>query len=228
MYAELRHTPQEDTMLNASMTSQIPKRTHIDTRWFKNIGNPDIDQSELTNGEFLAPHAGLPYYLVLACFSLLITGTFVLVYIKCCMYALKGNLDLPAPGGGTMPSPRFYWRNPLKKMANKLRYGNQNKAVEHHPPNPAPTCTLANTFTKANTPASGVNQIPSISSTSPDHHQPSGTASAANTVFESSKASSGVCESFRQFRQFQHDRLEDEVLSIQQEEVVFDVLDLQK
>jgi len=197
----------------------------VDSSWFKHIDSiANFDSSKLTPEEYEAVYGDptVTYYMLVASLTLLMMAIIILVYIKCCMYALKGKFDLPAPGGGQLPSETFYIKNPLASMAHKLlRYSGWKK---HDQVQPAQHPNVLK-------PLEGVNTITSIG----PRQQEAGMmrkdegagyppSEPPNTLFESKKANRGLCDSFKQFKQFQYDGLHEDR---EQEEIVFDVLDLQ-
>lgn len=224
---------QAPAMSDPTMASPaIPRRTPVDSSWFKHIDSiARFDSSKLTPEEYEAVYGDptVAYYMLVASLTLLMMAIIILVYIKCCMYALKGKFDLPAPGGGQLPTETFYIKNPLASMANRLfRYSagwkkhDQVQPAQH--PNVLKPLEGVNTITSIGPrrQAEGVARMDEGASSQASY--PSASGEAPNTLFESQKANRGLCDSFKQFKQFQYGGLHEDR---DQEEIVFDVLDLQ-
>lgn len=105
-------------------TMVIPKRIPLDSaEWFKTFGRQFMDSEE-----FRMHYAhGDPYFytLFVMCIVLILLG-FLVIYSFCFVWVMKGNLDLPGPGGEPPKKYRVWFYNPFPalfgKATNRPRY----------------------------------------------------------------------------------------------------------
>lgn len=219
--------------------AQIPKRVPIDSVEWQRI----LDKFNLSGNDALKyaseTHQGadFTFYFVTSILTLIVLGFIILVYTMCCIWVLKGNLDLPLPGGGTQPKIEVKLRNPVKVLRTTLsRYSKEKKESPESHQQPPPRRQQPNTSNTFNPIESGgAGEASGAAGPTPNNittisHSQAGpssvvtdNASKKSRTMLFDKRNLGICDSFRQFQQFQYD-LQDE----DQEEVVFDVYDLQK
>jgi len=193
--------------VNQSM-GNIPKRIpHDSAQWFKEleeqvsvIAPHDMDRL-LDENEFY-------FYLVISVLTLAFMIAILVIYCFCCVWALKGNLDLPRPGDDGSNQVQVYIRNPFPSFLmffSGKENGNKN----------------ASSQPKAST------SPPVDSRTGGNDFQHVGSSASHTVVVGRSKSfenkAKDLCDSYKQFQQFRYDIHDDEP-----EDVVFDLYDLQK
>lgn len=209
---KIKESMENLTVLNVTR-SLIPKRIPMDSgEWFKTFGtqpgyarNSETIQSYYADGDYM-------FYLVTSLIILVLVCVILGLYGACCVWVLKGNLDLPTPGGGGQKKYKVWIKNPFTPI--RLWFSRYNIQSDD---NPTSTDNKP-TDNSVNLPGQGkittISHSPSPSDAGSDEPTP-----RSSSVFESK--TSGLCDSFRQFQQFQYDLQDDE-----QEEIVFDVFDL--
>jgi len=180
-----------------------------------------INQSEININD-VREHA--PYtvpvpmfnYFLCSLITLMVVVLIVVLYSYFFVWVLKGNLDLPNPGGGypKRPTPMAYLVNPLPGIKKAFNRGTgieiENSTIQ--PPDSSVESaqeSLRHRNQQAN--PDQLNNIP---------EEGDAGQSRLSTIFETKK--SGVCEGFKQFKQFKYEQHDDEP-----EEVVFDAYDIQ-
>jgi hypothetical protein len=251
MYIETDSTMENNILvMNQTLGSQfgiersIPKRVPVDSiQWMESstLGKTLLTPDELAR---LYGEQDFSFYLVLTLLTLGFVCGILCLYICFCAWAMKGNMDLPLPGGGVQKTSVLKFVNPLKNTSilSYIRkfYGQSGDQS-------APTCTT-NSEGRQQEPVCRAKEarIPAIS-----HDQPGaettnnlspGTSTASynqqdfnelaanqrrpslghnsSNLFESK--AQDLQNSFKQFKQFRYDHQMDD----EPEQVVFDAFDL--
>jgi len=204
---------QTDIMANNTVnqsSGNIPKRIpHDSAQWFKeleeqaNVLAPNDMERYFDENEFY-------FYLIISVLTLTFMVGTILLYCFCCVWALKGNLDLPRPGEDPTSKVQVYIKNPFPSILMYFRH-----EVEKPPdnkPNGHAGCHRSSNHTSLQKITSS--RITTISSKAAGDRRHS-------KSFEN--RAKDLCDSYKQFQQFKYDIHDDEP-----EDVVFDLYDLQK
>lgn len=145
MYVDLNQTLAAVSNASSGNTMTIPKRIPIDSaEWFKTFGRQFMDSEEFR----LHYTHGDPYFytLFVMCIVLILLG-FLVIYSFCFVWVMKGNLDLPGPGGEPPKRYRVWFYNPFPalfgKASGRPRYSLDfpNEPVDRPVSKPATTTT---------------------------------------------------------------------------------------
>eukprot|EP00088_Acartia_fossae_P020681 TRINITY_DN2222_c0_g1_i1.p1 TRINITY_DN2222_c0_g1~~TRINITY_DN2222_c0_g1_i1.p1 ORF type:complete len:269 (-),score=61.26 TRINITY_DN2222_c0_g1_i1:350-1156(-) len=143
MYVDEKHHPTASmenislAAINQTLLGQfgaIPKRVPIDNiQWMQSstLGRPYLTPDELAK---IYGEKDYSFYLVLTLLTLGFVCGILCLYICFCAWAMKGNMDLPLPGGGFRKTSVLKFVNPFKELsiANMLRYRiNNNNPPQH-------------------------------------------------------------------------------------------------
>lgn len=188
-----------------SNIGSIPKRITMDNaEWARNI-------AKLYNKNHQMDYHGITpdfnFYFVVSVLTLALVGVLLLIYSYFCVWVLKGNLDLPLPGGPEPKKYKVWWKNPCQGCLDHTRSRLKNLISGGRSGDTEMTDVSSET-------GPGLTTITSIAKTSTEEPK------KRKSIFEKTPS---ICDGFKQFTQFQYD-LHDE----EPEEVVFDIYDLEK
>lgn len=200
-----------DDSLNTTMLGSIPKRIPYDSsEWFKTFGRQLDHLGRHNVNEYY--NDDMYFYLIASVITLVFMVALLIVYCFCCVWVMKGNLDLPQPGVDQQKKTKFCVRNPLPSFMKLFsRYDidkNTNGRNATDPTNPQATSHKQLQPSEPET-------ITTISNNAEQRR------SSYSKMFENK--ASNLCDSYKQFQQFRYDLHDDEP-----EDVVFDLYDLQK
>lgn len=194
-----------DGSYNLSLLSHVPKRIPADrAEWFKTFGNSYDFPEHSRDMTQVYSDADFYFYVVVSILTLVFIVGLIILYSFCCIWAMRGNLDLPQPGGG-MPPPsnvRITLKNPFSSFLMRFNRYDIDKDANPNYPDHRPT---HNTLNKSE----GIG-IATISNSQPEPRR--------SKPFESKAVD--LCDGFKQFKQFKYDIQDDEP-----EDIVFDVFD---
>jgi len=251
MYVENSTTMNNGSLIiNQTVQGQfgtIPKRVPVDNlQWME---SNQMGQTMLTPDEQARFYAekDFNFYLVLTLLTLGFVCGILCLYICFCLWAMRGELDLPLPGGGTRKTNTLRFVNPLKNnsVLNYIRqkiYGlyGQTYPTTTNSMNPPEGTQHQACRSKAE------QKIPTISHEQPTVDIKNVTAAEASfsnqqdfnelavnqrrsslghktsKMFESKALD--LQDSFKQSKQFKYDHQMDD----EPEQVVFDVFDLKR
>jgi len=201
----------------------IPKRTYDGEEWYETVKNQDYLTPEVIEQW---AEADFYFYLVVSILTIAFMVGIILLYCFCCVWVMKGNLDLPK--NGVIPSTTDYFlKYPIPHFMRKLlRYNIENSAIESNNSNArSQESSASNRATTSQPdvamPSSSTSGISTISRRR-SSDQPSNSQSGQTSNILEAKTKN-LCNSFKQFQQFRYDIQDDEP-----EDVVFDLYDLQK
>lgn len=194
-----------ETVVQAMENSTVklmPKRIKIDNaEWIESIGK-SYDKN-MAMGYPGIQH-DFNFYFVTCVLTLTLVAVLILIYSYFCVWVLKGNLDLPIPGGPEPSKYKIWWTNPCKRPFNRISVKIKNLLGVNVPPE---------------TELENVADAPGITTITSTVKKSSEETTRRRSLFEKTPS---MVDGFKQFSQFRYDLHEEEP-----EEVVFDVYDLQ-
>jgi len=219
-----------------------PTPNNLTTMILDHVGNKSEqpltkmeDQSDVTSSDLIhVPYHNTPLYnyFLVSLITLLVVVAVLVLYSYFFMWVLKGNLDLPNPGGGypKRPSPMTYFINPLPAMKRAFNrgYPTNEKPVENSTIQTTDVSVESAQESRRRRSLS-LQNLPSEDADTSVHFsrsnsaENSSTANRLSTIFESKSVD--VCKGLKQFKQFGYGRQADEGDDV--EEVVFDAYNLQ-